>query len=64
MQQIYAFLFLKLSFMLVLPDPKNLMIHLDFENDLLDKSGNNNHGKMIGPDTITYKFEISINFSI
>ena len=41
--------------MFVLPDPKNLMIHLDFENDLSDKSGNNNHGEIGGPDTIVYQ---------
>ena len=50
-----AFFFSKLSFSFVLPDPKNLMIHLDFENNLMDRSGNDNHGEIDGQDSIVYK---------
>lgn len=52
---VLTFSFLKLSLSFVLPNPKNLIIHLDFEKDLMDQSGNSNHGNIAGPDTITYK---------
>lgn len=51
----YPFFVLKLTFSFVLPNPKNLMIHLDFENDLMDKSGNKNHGKIAGLGTVAFK---------